>query len=246
MEEFVKESEQLRRFGGRHPNIVTLLASIDDGSRSLSLLFPWAEGDLLHFWTRRVKPSHDLQIFTWTANQFYRIVEAINFIHDPPGEVDSLGKSLFGRHGDIKPENILWYTRGIEDTLVISDLGLTAVHRETSRSMVDAMNISTTLSYRPPECDIASIVKGKIGFISRSFDIWGLGCVFLEHMVWTLRGCEGMTAFDENRCSPYLDGLYTETNEYFGVVRVAAETSPQHYAFKIKDQVVEVSWILFD
>jgi len=227
----------LKRFGGRRPNIVTLLATIackESGNieQQYYLLFPWAESDLLGFWQRFGKPIRAHESFNWISDQCYGIIDAIDFIHDPK-EPNSDGQRLYGRHGDIKPDNVLWFKRDRMGILVLSDLGLTDVHREVSRSNLPGMSIPVTPNYRPPECDM----EGPLGHISRSFDIWTLGCLFLEFVVWILCGWEGRKNFDSERYSPYINGIHT--NVYFDVMRLANETNK--YVFKVKDKVVEVS-----
>lgn len=226
----------LKRFGGRRPNIVTLLATIthrESGKREqYYLLFPWAEGDLLGYWKTKWKPKRDHESFNWISDQCYGIIVATDFIHDPK-ELDSDGKQLFGRHGDIKPENILWFKREGKEFLVLSDLGLSAVHREVSRSKIPGTSIPVTPNYRPPECDM----EGPLGKVSRSFDIWTLGCLFLEFVVWILYGWEGRDKFNSERCSPYINGV--ATNVYFDVMSSTNEAD--RHVFKIKDKVVEAS-----
>ena len=228
----------LKRFGGRRPNIVTLLATIarrESGKREqYYLLFPWAESNLLGYWKTKGKPKRDHESFNWISDQCHGIIVAIDFIHDP-NELNSDGKRLYGRHGDIKPENILWFKREGKEILVLSDLGLCAVHRDVSRSNLPGMSIPVTPNYRPPECDM----EGPLGYISRSFDIWTLGCLFLEFVVWILCGWEGRNKFNSERYSPYINGV--ETNVYFDVMRLADEENK--HVFKIKDRVEKASRI---
>lgn len=137
------------------------------------------------------------------------------FIHEP-GDLmrDVQGSRLYGRHGDIKPENILWLSKrqsvGGLGALVLSDLGLTSVHRDNSRSNVPGEIIERTPNYRPPECDM----DGPQGHVSRSFDTWTLGCLFLRCIVWALEGWNGRVDFRFSRCNlGYLNG---ETDVFFG------------------------------
>lgn len=226
----------LKRFGGKHPNIVTLLATIarreSSEKEQYYLLFPWAESDLLGFWEKvgKLKRNHDSM--SWIASQCYGIIEALAFIHDPK-IWDHDGKRLFGRHGDIKPENVLWFKCFQHEILVLSDLGLAAEHRDISRSNLPGEKIPLTPNYRPPECDI----EGPRGLISRSFDIWTLGCLFLEFIVWALCGWDGTKQFSEERFSRYINGV--ETNIYFEIVR--SGNGKIEYSFKIKDKVEEAS-----
>jgi serine/threonine protein kinase len=233
---FDNESKMLRQFGPRHHNIIKLLGSItwkeSNTSEQYYLLFPWANNDLLGFWKERRKPIRDHHTFKWIVDQCCGIIDALRVIHDPK-IVNNEGQELFGRHGDIKPENVLWFSKDGKEVLVLSDLGLTAVHREGSRSNVPGMAIPVTPDYRPPECDM----EGTVGSISRSFDIWTLGCLFLEFIVWILHGWEGIKTFKKERESPYING--GETDIYFDIM--VLQNRAERYAFTIKEKVLEVS-----
>lgn len=220
-------------------NIVTLLATVgwdDNGCKRFGLLFPWAECDLLGYWESKQQPKWNYDTVIWIVEQFYGIISAIHHIHHPNIR-NSQNEELYGRHGDIKPENVLWFKKNGKGVLVLSDLGLAAEHRETSRSNIPGQNIPHTPNYRPPECDM----NGSDGFISRSFDIWTLGCFFLEFIIWTLDGWEERERFKSERCSLYINGV--EKDIYFDVCRLAHKSDA--YAFKIKDTVSEVSQILY-
>ncbi|ROW15179.1 hypothetical protein VPNG_03035 [Cytospora leucostoma] len=87
---FANETAQLKRFGGQHSHIVTLLATI--ASRKYSkidyfLLFPWAESDLLRYWKKDPNPVMTHSRCVWIAEQCYGIVDAVAFIHDPATDV---------------------------------------------------------------------------------------------------------------------------------------------------------------
>lgn len=176
------------------------------------ILFPWAESDLLSYWKRNSKPVKSHLMYLWMVQQCYGIVDAVAFIHDPKF-LSPEGTRIYGRHGDIKPENILWFQKrqgsGGMGALVLSDLGLSAIQRDQSRSNIPDDPIPVTPNYRPPECDM----DGEDGHISRSFDIWTLGCLFLEFLVWALDGWRGRQDFRMDRCMfAYLNG---ETDVFF-------------------------------
>lgn len=176
-------------------------------------------------------------MFLWMVEQCYGIVSAVAFIHDP-NVLNPEGARMYGRHGDIKPENILWFQKrqkpGGMGALVLSDLGLAAIHRDQSRSNIPGHAIPATPNYRPPECDM----DGEDGHISRSFDIWTLGCLFLEFLVWTLDGWEGRQNFRQDRCmSDYLNG---QTDVYFDIKWTRGERDTAEYFFQVKDKVTEV------
>ncbi|KZL72868.1 serine/threonine protein kinase [Colletotrichum tofieldiae] len=228
--EFHEEVSQLERFGGRHPHIVTLLSTVtqEDGqSTKRYLLFPWADSDLLAYWQVENRQPRDHRFIKWVAEQLSGMADALNYIHDPNLTINN--KRVYGRHGDIKPENVLCFKGKGQGKLVLSDLGLTRTHGDQSRSNRPGELIPTTPNYRPPECDI----DGKKGHVSRDFDIWTMGCLFLEFMVWILDGWEGYKDFQNRRFSPYING--GETCVYFDIVR----TGQDEYAFKVKDVVIK-------
>jgi serine/threonine protein kinase len=149
---------------------------------------------------------------------------AIDIIHNPP-HLDN-----FGRHGDIKADNILLFKpvqdpRGI---LVVSDMGLSSFNRDTSRSNIPNSKIPGTPGYRPPECD----VKG--GTISRAYDIWTLGCLFLEILTWLLGGLEFLREFEEGRNTAYITGA---KNNIFFVLKSTVEGQ---YVAQVKKEVTQV------
>lgn len=115
---------------------------------------------------------------------------------------------------------------------MISDLGLTAINSDKSRSMQRNTGLRMTPSYRPPECD----TKG--GTISKAFDIWTLGCLYLELICWLLRGKMGKDDFDEARTTPFVFG--SRTDVYFEIEE-RKRTAPHTYVFKVKDVVSKVS-----
>ncbi|RSL50760.1 hypothetical protein CEP53_008699 [Fusarium sp. AF-6] len=81
----------------------------------------------------------------------------------------------YGRHGDIKPENILWFNDGTKGgTLKITDFVLTKFH---------TWDIRSSRCYRPPEVELGD------GLIRPSYDIWSMGCLYLEFLAWLLGGC---------------------------------------------------------
>jgi serine/threonine protein kinase len=180
----------------------------------------------------------------WIAEQCYGLVDAIDYIHDS-GQKNEYGDPLFGQHGDIKPENILWYKLGEEEILVLSDLGIAAVHREISRS-AQPPTMTVTWDYRAPERDMEPPHHGMdadaLGKISRAFDIWTLGCVFLEFIVWALDGNKGVRSFKMQRVSNYVEngpttGIIQDPTFFDGTF---ADGDTNLFYFKIKTSVVKV------
>jgi serine/threonine protein kinase len=161
------------------------------------------------------------------------LVQAVKRIHDPRKNEGVLeAEPTYGRHGDLKAENILWFKgQSGHGKLVISDMGLSQVHRFMSRSNVTNGRVKRTPKYRPPECDY---MNGKI---SRTFDIWTLGCMFLEMLTWLLGGYELLQEMESERMTWSIRSGY-ESDEYFEWVYVE---DPGYYAIRVKEAVTRVS-----
>jgi len=199
-ERFQNESDQLRRFNGLvHDHLVTLLATFTFRAQYY-FLFPYADYALDQYWQKRLpRPDRNIETIRWVAKQCSGIMAAMDTIHDPK-HLHHLKVKGYGMHGDIKPDNILWFncTSDPKGILVVSDLGLASFHRETSRSNIPNKDIPKVPGYRPPECDI------KGGTFSRAYDIWTLGCLFLELLTWLLGGWEYVNEFSKKRTTTFI------------------------------------------
>jgi len=217
-EMFSREREMLKRFGDQHEHIIRLLATFTyQGDRYF--LFPWANCDLLHFW-ENTTPRQDHETALWIAEQCLQLVNALHEIHYLRANTADLKK--FGRHGDIKSENVLMFPPPLgtpgHGKLVLADLGFSSVHREISISAVSGSKVQSTLQYRPPELAIQG------ARVTRSFDIWTLGCLFLDMCTWWLGGWDLVKEFQEERFERGKppDGDYTtekKSDVYFEVRR---------------------------
>lgn len=172
--------------------------------------------------------------------------------HCPPDEENELSdgqandgfgaQRVNGRHGDIKPENILWFQmQNGEDEqlpangkLVISDFGLTEFHRfETG--IVNPRGIPISPTYRAPEYDVSA-------GITQSYDIWTLGCVLLEFIVWYLQGIDTFDRFSQDRATQDT-GVISE-DKYFRIAYNMRSKSGEIYnAAFLKTSVILVSEI---
>lgn len=88
-----------------------------------------------------------------------------------------------------------------------------------------------TVAYRPPEYDT------KLRPVSRSWDIWGLGCTYLEFVTWFLLGPSGLTEFARRRTTRTAAGKLSD--EYFETRLDESQTGG--VAATLKDSVLAVS-----
>jgi serine/threonine protein kinase len=257
-EGFQQEVRMLKRLC-KHSQIISLLATYQH-CEYFHLIFPWAECDLQTYWkTKNPNPSHDLDTVLWMAWQCESIAEGLYYIHHhETSSVSSLfthdsvrmkipksptrEKSgsqfrssyvVFGRHGDIKPANLLWFRnpRDPRDkgTIKISDLGAGEFNTtDKPRSTLDITGHSPV--YRPPECDLRRAV------ITTSYDVWTLGCLYLEFITWYVGGWKLLEEFAEIR-APTAQGL-CRTNAFFELIEGNEGSQDQHAI--VKPAVLEV------
>ncbi|KAL9089249.1 MAG: hypothetical protein Q9165_005817 [Trypethelium subeluteriae] len=212
--EIKNEIENLRKIGGKHNHLIQLFAKYEYQGK-VHLILPYAESDLRTYWRERATPVFDKRTVFWSLTQLVGIADGLLKVHnftptwplEPDGGVrmpdtDATlsiqpNEKNFGRHGDIKPENILYFpneptTRSREDILKITDYGLSRFHGRDSRSRSNQNNIACSPTYEPPEL--------RLGIpVSRKYDIWSLGCVYLEFVTWLLKGNEGIMLFSKER-----------------------------------------------
>ncbi|KAM7217253.1 Protein kinase-like domain containing protein [Rhypophila decipiens] len=195
-------------------HIIKLLLTLEYGGHHY-LLFEWADGTLDGFWEKgRMKASPEAE--KWLARQCFGLASALKQIHgqatwqranrsneelSPAGDAVALDDGEYRLHGYIKPQNILWFSRyGTDGTqkdhMVISGLGITRYHTSLTPPRVTwpkPKNDSYSKAYRAPEMDLDNPM------VSRKFDIWSLGCVFLEFCTWYLEGMDGIARFAMER-----------------------------------------------
>jgi serine/threonine protein kinase len=251
--DFEAEVDVLRRFsGGRaHPHLVSLLTTYKKGG-NYHLLFHWAESDLLAFWAH-VPPGDPLKVdnLSWMIGQCRGIANGVLRIHEyqysqkkdnvsnagPQSHTGPRPDQVFGRHTDIKPENFLLYRkRGDPDdrgTIKLTDFGLCEFHGAVTRSRINKSRIvAITPTYRPPECDMDH------GLISRSFDIWSLGCVYLEFITWYLGGWKFLSKFANSRKAKDIHGH--NADQFFEILTLG-DPNNNKFAAGVKKEVVNVS-----
>lgn len=221
------------------------------------LIFPYAEADLQHYW-RDIKANPDANdptTVSWVIEQCQGIVEGLKNIHHystlsgstmlhlgqhrlrtlPKSINNSESIILLGRHGDIKPENILWFPSQSpgqsHGTLKITDFGIAQFSPENKKQRREEGRVPNSVTYRSPECDLDNEE------ISSQCDIWALGCLYLVFVVWLFGGWEDVDQFSEDRMAQDECWMNMETDSFFQI-------SQDEYGVRkavIKDVVVQVS-----
>jgi serine/threonine protein kinase len=220
-EAFHNECDFMRKLTIKgHPNTMPLLATYKLKGK-YHLLFPWAPANLDEHWRSKPMPDWNHTTCLWFLKQVHGLVSALKAIHIFPHEQNEMHQSIevdlgrlttttaserikpimddslnrYGRHGDLKPENVLCLEDG---TLQVADFGLGKFHRLESRSRLNPDSIACSPTYSPPELAVRETV-------SRAYDIWSLGCIFLEFITWLTGGYHALEAFREARKERALD-----------------------------------------
>ncbi|KPM37034.1 hypothetical protein AK830_g9518 [Neonectria ditissima] len=229
--EFRKERDQLMRFSGLvHDHLVTLLCAFTFKDH-YHFIFPLAKCNLEEYWADTELPW-SCETARWASNQLMGIMGAVDTIHNPRNLAPDPEKR-FGRHGDIKSDNILCFTSkspSQDMILVISDLGSSSFNRYISRSNIPNNKVPPVPGYLPPELELED------GRVSRAFDIWTAGCLYLEFVTWLLGGRKLRERFEDQRTTEYITG--SKNDIFFVLKKREGEGS---YVAQVKPEVTK--WI---
>jgi serine/threonine protein kinase len=217
-EVFTREADILRSLSlTQHNHLhLTLLATYEQHGR-FYIMFPLAESNLEQYWTNNPGPHReDVTRAKWLFEQSVGIANALSTVHryftNPKGSYlwhashtikNAQGvrntvageplPALFGRHGDIKPSNILVFmnqaSTGGYGNLKITDFGITRFSTDDRRSVIEGGRITNSAAYRSPECDLPK------GNVSTACDVWALGCIYLMLITWFSRGKHSINLF---------------------------------------------------
>jgi serine/threonine protein kinase len=178
IEQYQREIDMLRELSksSHHQHIVRHVATYKTDGQ-FSILYPKADMDLRQMMNQR---PVDLSLeVSWYLRQFHGLADALRKIHYPHEIANSSHTSRAGWHHDLKPSNILMFggTAGqiTEPRLAITDFG--------SASFAGQSNMPGTSIYGAPE---AYLPHQGVRFAERgrAYDVWSLGCVFIEILCW--------------------------------------------------------------
>lgn len=141
-----------------------------------------------------------------------------------------------GVHGNLKPENIVWFEQIPEPLdsderllqrygrLLISDFGRVQLHLPETHLL--------SFTYRAPEFDIKEE-------LTQSFDIWAWGCMILEFLVWYLRGFGAFEELSRDRAAEDRSGPIKVDSYFQKEMRAGPDGQPLITA-TLKMSVVKV------
>lgn len=210
--DFDQERHALQRFSGSnkgHQHLVRLLLSYNI-RQEYFMIFHWAEYDLAGLWESMQSDPTSSHHLIWLLEQCCGISQALCKVHRHDSwplkesfDTDSCPTDSRnrGRHGDIKPLNILCFGPSGQANLekyklVVADYTLMRFHSPKSLGKTSPKGLRFSQTYRPPEVE-----QGPDARIDQKYDIWSLGCVFLEFLTWYLLGnaaISGSAFWDDN------------------------------------------------
>ena len=167
-------------YSRRHRSVLPLLSSYvvsgDSSEAKLSMVTPYAQGGDMYGWIGTAKPSgmpsyppsmdDDVERTDFILGSMASLSEALAYLHSKIGD-------RWCGHFDIKPHNILLFKEGESWIWKLSDFGLSDLRSLDDQGTTEEKG---TDEYQPPEYH-RSTAETQYG---PSFDVWSLGCVFLE------------------------------------------------------------------
>jgi serine/threonine protein kinase len=180
----------------RHDHLIQVIASIKKG-HNYYFLFPWADGgNLRELWKVRGSDPRSEALVRWCLEQMKGIANGLRKLHRPSQQPKAHEN---WRHGDLRPENIVFFINvpGSQfGRLCITDVGLARFHKHTTQERkYGSATPSGFRDYAPPE--------GIGTERSRSYDMWSLGCIYLEFLIWLMAGLKGLNDFNKTRSKTY-------------------------------------------
>lgn len=157
-----------------HAHLLNAIAAFVRGEQC-GFIMPRARGSLRTFWETQVRSTYGTEkISSWLFTQLLGITDGLVNLHGYRSE-----DKPWTRHGALTPDNMLWFPGDVSDpdthslgVLIIGDPGRTKELRKHTSG-----NYSAAFRYeareRPP---------------SLSDDIWSLGLICFEFVIWLIRG----------------------------------------------------------
>lgn len=168
----------------KHNHIVRFVTSFTRGS-DYYLICEWADGgNLSDRWSNIERRGLSPDLVEEAVVQLHGLAAAIDLAH--------YGDFAYVRHTDLKPENILCFLgQGVFGTLKIADWGIAKEKIIATRFQMHKTTAGrASLLYEAPEVTLGfpGPMHGKYRILSRLGDMWSMGCIVLEFIVWLVDG----------------------------------------------------------
>jgi serine/threonine protein kinase len=173
-------------------HFIKLLKPYQVGNK-INFIFPLANGDLREYlyegklWKYQFNASEP----SFKNSIWDQMVGLLTALHEYQLPKDIPVERCY--HSDLKPRNILVFERDHEDVLVITDFGQAHIGTKTDTQDTTLTGQRPgTEAYAPPESHLGSTMNTK-------FDVWSMGCILLEVLVYVVKGPGGVKELYEAR-----------------------------------------------
>lgn len=187
--EFLEDVRKLR-----HLHIVNMEAIITWAGRGKYFMYKWPDGgNLRDFYSSDPRPRLEASFVCAIIQQLAGLVDALRMLD----YLEANGGSLH-RHRNLEPEDVWRY----EDGSRVGAMKLCGIGWESDHQQGESM--LNRLSYGPPEATL-----DPESARSRHYDMWSIGCIILELIIWLLYGTDELESFirgingASNSRSPY-------------------------------------------
>ncbi|ETN42735.1 uncharacterized protein HMPREF1541_01893 [Cyphellophora europaea CBS 101466] len=223
-EDFLSERLALELCNKRSSNHIVLLVGSFENEEGGYLILLRAIADLETLWGHGhpVAPSLSLRsqeaAEKWFEDQMFGLAEALTNVHCHLGTAEN---PVFGIHGDIKASNVLFYKaldNTMPGTLKLADFGASQFFDSLATASATCFSAGNG-SYTAPE---SALEQPQ----SQAVDVWSLGCLMLECIVWSVEGPDGRLHFAQSRrhqSHPY--GLSLTADYFFRMEPAINDTS---------------------
>jgi serine/threonine protein kinase len=203
-------------------HLIKVVKAYKHGDR-YNFIFPLAKTNLRHYirephtYTQAQPPiiAHPLwQEALGLARGLHRVL-----VYEAPN--DTRSRPMYGYHLDLKPANILVDPSG---RLIITDFGLSEFLRPADVTSSRVRGRGGTEAYAPPEIDYEEII------LNRKYDIWSLGCIFLEIAAFIVRGEAGVRDLDRARTLT-TPGTFNTDDRFF-------HHNPSGHNYELKPSII--------
>ncbi|KAK4213566.1 kinase-like domain-containing protein [Rhypophila decipiens] len=188
-----------------------------------NILLEYADGGTLSDFLKETAPPVRQEDIASCWESIFGLVSALEKVHNISNR--NANWSLKGLHADIRPDNILWFKKNDvskDPCFKIADFGLRNVQPAPPRNIKGSnttytkIGTASTNIYTPPEA--AGDWREQLGHSHQSgpncgdrrlsptndqrnigYDIWSLGCLFLECLTWLESGYQEVERFRQSR-----------------------------------------------
>ncbi|KAH7157257.1 hypothetical protein B0J13DRAFT_435115 [Dactylonectria estremocensis] len=235
--------------------IVKYHGSFKQADKNIIILEYAPGGSLLDLFERTRLPNPDEVKTLW--KELFQLLIALYMMHEMEVPADCSTLVLSGTHHDIQPVNILVFTQDTNSEynvyFKLADFGTARIIRTLSADadtqagnndgnrMYSELFLSSytrelgELTTAPESCPIHPVQDEVPKKVNPTVDVWGLGAVFSETLIWSILGEDGRESYrkrrkEENQEHRWMKGSGYDACFHDGTKALEAVKSMHHEA----------------